>query len=274
MILFQEDFENSNFKSRSWYDNTDLQLSKAEYIKGSTRSLEFHFLKGANKPVSGAAIRKKFSETDELYVSYYIKYSKNWEGSNKPYHPHEFYILTNKDSEWSGLSYTYLTVYIEQNEGEPLLVIQDGKNIDQTKIGIDLANITENRAVAGCNGDSDGYGVGDCYKAGSEYQNGKVWRSGRVYFQDTLGDYYKNDWHYVEVFLKLNSISKGRAVKNGQMNYWFDGHHIINHNDVIFRTGKYPDMKFNQFVIAPWIGDGSPVEQTMWIDDLTVATSR
>jgi len=31
-------------------------------------------------------------------------------------------------------------------------------------------------------------------------------------------------------------------------------------------------MQFNQFIIAPWIGVGSPVAQTMWVDDLTVAT--
>lgn len=28
-------------------------------------------------------------------------------------------------------------------------------------------------------------------------------------------------------------------------------------------------MKFNQMVIAPWIGDGSPIAQTFWVDDIT-----
>jgi hypothetical protein len=42
----------------------------------------------------------------------------------------------------------------------------------------------------------------------------------------------------------------------------------------MLRTGQYPDMKFNQFMIAPWIGDGSPVDQTFWVDDLTIATLR
>ena len=42
----------------------------------------------------------------------------------------------------------------------------------------------------------------------------------------------------------------------------------------MIRTGEHPDMKFNQFLLAPYIGCGSPVEQTMWIDDLTVATCR
>jgi hypothetical protein len=32
-------------------------------------------------------------------------------------------------------------------------------------------------------------------------------------------------------------------------------------------------MKFNQFVMAPYMGNGSPVDQSFWIDDLTVATA-
>ncbi|KKS35588.1 MAG: hypothetical protein UU98_C0031G0018, partial [Parcubacteria group bacterium GW2011_GWD2_42_14] len=31
--------------------------------------------------------------------------------------------------------------------------------------------------------------------------------------------------------------------------------------------------KWAQFVLAPWIGDGSPIAQTMWLDQLTVSTS-
>jgi len=33
-------------------------------------------------------------------------------------------------------------------------------------------------------------------------------------------------------------------------------------------------MKFNQFLLAPYIGNGSPEEQTMWIDDLTISTKQ
>lgn len=40
------------------------------------------------------------------------------------------------------------------------------------------------------------------------------------------------------------------------------------------RTAQHPNMKFDQFLIAPWIGDGSPVDQTMWVDNLTVETTR
>jgi hypothetical protein len=56
--------------------------------------------------------------------------------------------------------------------------------------------------------------------------------------------------------------------------YWFDRRLVIDRHDVLLRTSANASMQFNQFVIAPYIGDGSPVTQSMWIDDLTVADSR
>ena len=275
-ILFKEDFEDKNFQSRGWYDNVNMQLSSDEHIPGSTSSAEFHFSKGAKTPVSGSAMRRKFTDTDEVYVSYYVKYSSNWEGSNKPYHPHIFQILTNIDGKWIGPAHTHLTAYIEENGGEPLLGLQDAQNIDESNIGVDLTNITENRAVAGCNGDGDGRSgeSGDCYKVGSVHRNWKQWKAGSIYFQDKPGQYYKNDWHFIEAYFKLNTISDGKGVANGRIKYRYDGVLIIDHNDVMMRTAWHPDMKFNQFLIAPWIGDGSPVDQTFWIDSLTVAASN
>ena len=270
-IFFQELFEDTDFASRGWYDNTNIYLSNTEHIQGSNSSAEFHFLKGGTTPTSGSAIRHLFPETDEVYVSYWVKYSSNWEGSNKPYHPHEFLILTNENSIWAGPAYTHLTAYIEQNEGVPLLSIQDGQNIDESNIGVDLTGITEDRSVAGCNGDSDGYGDGECYPAGSSHRNGKQWKAGQVFFQDNEGMYYKNDWHFIEAYFKLNSIVDGIGVADGIIKYRYDDHLIIDHDDIMMRTGKHPNIKFNQFMIAPWIGDGSPVDQTMWVDDLTVA---
>jgi hypothetical protein len=187
--------------------------------------------------------------------------------------------MTNLEDDYAGPAYTHLTAYVEQNEGKPLLTIQDGKNVDGSKIGIDLTNVTEARALAGCNGDSDGYGAGDCYTSldvpdGSVYWNGKVWRAGQIYFQDAAGPYYKNDWHLIEAYFKLNSIRNGKGIADGQIKYWFDGTLIINHENVMLRTGQHPNMKFNQLMIAPYIGDGSPVTQTFWVDNLTLSTSK
>ena len=273
-ILFKESFEDINFSARGWYDNINLQLSSTEHVSESINSVEFHFNQGATTPISGGAIRKKFTETDEVYISYYVKYSSNWEGSNQFYGHHEFYLLTTGDDDWSNLAYTHLTSYIEQNDGTPVFHIQDGQNIDENNIGVNLVDITEQRSVAGCNGDSDGYGNGSCYLVGANHWNVKEWSAGSVYFQDTPGSYYKNDWHFIEVYFKLNSIQDNKGIADGILRYRYDGNLIIDHNNVMMRTGIHPDMKFNQFVIAPYMGAGSPVDQTFWVDDLTVATSR
>lgn len=271
--IFSENFEDVNFADRSWYDNTNLTLTTDEHVSNSTKSVEFSWQQGGASPISGGAIRKLIPETDEVYLRYYVKYSANWQGSNTSTHPHEFYLLTNLNGMWDGLAYTYLTAYIEQNEGEPLFAIQDSQNIDVSRVGQNLTSITENRAVGGCNGDSDGFGDGSCYSNGSVYFNGKFWRAGTTYFRDTTGPYYKNDWHLVEAYIKMNTISNGKANKDGQMKYWFDGTSVMNRTNVVIRTGQYPNMKFNQFVIGPYMGS-SPVAQKMWIDNLYVGTSR
>jgi hypothetical protein len=270
--LFREAFDDGNLNARGWYDNSSPVLTTREAVSG--RVLEFRYPKGSIKPISGNAMRKKFSATEAVYLRYQVKYSANWIGSGRNYHPHEFYLLTNKDGDWSGLAETNLTAYIEQTGGVPLVGIQDTSNVDQRRIGQNLATITELRGVAGCNGASDSHGAGNCYLNGSIYRNEKKWKTSRAYFTDSRGPYYKNDWHQVEVFLQLNSIVNGKAIADGIIQYWFDGERLIDQGNVVFRTGKHPDMKFNQLIIGPYIGDGSPVDQTTWFDNVVVGTAR
>jgi hypothetical protein len=60
------------------------------------------------------------------------------------------------------------------------------------------------------------------------------------------------------------------------MQYWFNGTLMIDRHDMLFRTGFRPNLKFRQFIFAPYIGDGSPQTspQSIFIDNLTVATGR
>ena len=263
---FEENFEDGNLSSRGWYDNTSPVLTSQEAAPGSTASVEFRFLVSATRPINGGAMRRQFTESDAVYVSYWVKYSSNWQGSNRSYHPHEFYILTNKDGIWTGPAYTYLTAYIEQNALRSRLAIQDGRNIDRDNIGVNLVGVTEDRSVAGCNGDSDGYGTGSCYPVGGgNYWNGKSWTADSPLI--TAGQ-----WHKIEAYFKLNSIVNGTGIADGVMRYWLNGQIVLDYYDVIYRTGRHPDMKFKQFIIAPWIGDGSPVDQTFWIDNLVLST--
>jgi hypothetical protein len=271
-VLVQEGFEDTAFASRGWYDGGSTVLSTAERYSGAA-SYECRFMTGAR--TCPAPARHLFAATESVYISFRIKHSPNWVGSGKPYHPHMFNFLTNVDGNYIGPAYTHLTTYVEENGGRPALALQDAMNIDEARVGQDLTNITESRAVAGCNGDSDGLGNGDCYPVGSVHRNGKEWRTAAVYFGNTPGTpTYKGDWHLVEAYFKLNSIVGGKGAKDGIIQYWFDGNLVIDHSNAVLRTGAHPTMKFNQLFFGPYIGDGSPVDQAFWIDDLIIAAAR
>lgn len=274
-VLLSEGFEDAAVAGRGWYDNTAPAISAVEH-HGGTGALEMAFAVGGSKPVKGGSLRHKFAPTDRVFLRYYVKYSANWVGSGVSYHPHEFHFVTNLDGDWVGPSATHLTTYIEhgyQNGGIPRLAMQDALNIDTTRVNVDLTSLTERRAAGGCNGQADGYTT-NCYQQGGQWFNEKRWNAGQVAFSPTPGAGYKNDWHKIEVYFQLNSIRSGTALSDGIAQYWFDDQLLIDHRNVQFRTGANPSMQFDQFLIAPWIGVGSPVAQTMWVDDVVVATGR
>lgn len=261
-VLIHESFDDANLAARGWYDHVIPVLSP-----GSTGSaIEYAFDAGATKPTAGSPLRRKFEPSDSIYLTYRVRYSANWVGSGRPYHPHEFHFLTTLDGDWTGLSFTHLTLYIEENGGVPLVAIQDGLNVDQGKVGTNLTASTEQRAVAGCNGSADGY-PDNCYRAAEGFVNEKKWRAPSRLFAD-------DKWHTIEVYVRLNSIAAGKGTNDGIVRYWFDKRLVIDHANVLFRTAANASMRFNQFIMAPYIGDGSPVAQSFWVDDLAVANRR
>lgn len=271
--LLEENFDNTSLTSRGWYDTTGGAVDTANHISGSTGSFKCEFLQGGRGCNGGSPGRHSFTATNSVYLSYWVKHSSSWVGSGRGYHPHMIYFLTNLNGSYDGLAYDHLTAYVEENEGYPVIGIQDGQNIDESKIGQNLIGVTENRAVAGCNGTqaSIGQHTVSCYQSGSVHWNGTLWRAPTAYFFDAG---QKTSWHFVEAYFQLNTVSNGTGQADGVIRYWYDGKLVIDHSNVILRTGARASMQFNQIVIGPYIGDGSPVTQTFWIDNLTVATAR
>jgi hypothetical protein len=276
-VLLDEPFEDADFAARGWYDAPSGTISSAEHIPGSTASFECHIPLAANGCRGGNPARHAFAESESVYITYWVKHTLNTTGS------HLFYLLTNVDGPYNGLAYTHLTVYIEQNAGHPQIRIQDGANIDEARVGTNLVQVTEKRALAGCNGNSDTvnhyvagpYGDGDCWLEGSVHWNGRNYRQEGepVYFSPNPGPFYAGDWHHIEAFIKMNAVSNGIGLPNGEVRMSFDGKLIFQYNDVVLRTGARPNAKFNQFIIGSWVGGGSPVDQTYWIDNLKVMTA-
>lgn len=275
-VLLTEGFDNSQVGARGWYDNTSPAISTVEQRTGAG-ALEMAFNAGATSPVKGGAIRHKFAPTDRIFLRYWVKYSTNFVGSGTTYHPHELQFLSNVDTDWIGPSATHLTLYVEHSwqggGGVPRLNMSDALNIDPSSVGQDLTAVTESRSAAGCNGDTDGYAT-SCYQSGTQWRNGKQWDASGTAFTNAAGPGYKNDWHMVEVYYQLNSIQGGKGVADGITQYWFDGQLKIDLHNILFRTGSNSAMQLTQFLIAPYIGVGSPVAQTMWVDDIILATGR
>ncbi|MBI5548767.1 MAG: hypothetical protein HY901_33210 [Deltaproteobacteria bacterium] len=267
-LLFAESFDDASMAARGWYDNTNILISTSEHAAGSTGSAQFRFDQGATTPTSGGAMRKLFTPTDTLYMSYWLKYDASWQDQATFGH-HEILLLTDQNDAWSNLAFTRLTAYVESwgTPGQsvpvtPHVSFQDGQNIDQSRIGVDLTQVTEARAACGCNGLLDGLSA-SCYDSGTGvYWNGKSLAGGAAL---SLGQ-----WRHVEVFIKLNSVINGKGVADGTVTYWLDGQQLFSSNKVSMRTGQWPNMKFNQFVIAPWMGNGSPRTQNLWLDKLEV----
>lgn len=277
-LLFEEDFENANLTSRGWYDNTSAALSTAEHIGASVSSAQYRFLAGAMTPTSGNAQRHKFAPTSSLYVSYYVKYSANWVGSNQLYHPHEINVMSTLDGDYDGPSNGNMVLYLEQsyqNGGKPRLGMQDNKAINNSYGALphNLVGVTENRSTGGCNGMAESNMASECWDAGGYWYNLKQ-ILGPVVFQPNPGPGYKANWNFVEAYFQLNTVMAGIGQPDGVMQYWFNGTLIIDRHDILYRTGAHSTIQFNQFLIAPYIGDGSPVDQSIFIDNLRVATAR
>jgi len=66
----------------------------------------------------------------------------------------------------------------------------------------------------------------------------------------------------------------GIGQADGIVRYWLNGNLKMEFTNVMFRTGANSTLQFKQFIIGPYIGDGSSVDQTMWVDDLMVGTAR
>ncbi|MFZ1676039.1 MAG: T9SS type A sorting domain-containing protein [Saprospiraceae bacterium] len=281
-ILIFDDFESGDFAGKGWYDGFKDQRTTTEF-KNGTHAYQGHFAQGAT--TSGAG-RHLFTETDKVYISYWVKYSANWIGSGVAYHPHEWSFLTNEDWIYQGPADTYLTTYIEQNGGKPLLALQDSKNVDPNCILLNNNSFlgcngnfssypfTEDRSACSCNGLAGHLDKRDCFPdAGSShgYYSSRSWHADSVYFRNTPGPYYKNDWHKIEAYFELNNIVSGIGIPDGKIRYWYDGQLLITSDSILMRTGAHPDMKFNQLFYGPYIGVGSPIDQTWWVDDLIIA---
>jgi hypothetical protein len=242
-VLFSESFDNPRLLQRDWYDGNKFTISDAQPHAGEG-CIEYGWKVGATNPFNSSGIRHLFEATETVYLRFYIKLSKGWGWTGRPYHPHLMHFMTTENEKFSGPAASHLTVYIEPWNGKLRLAAQDIQNKDKPH------GLTQGPLRGG--------------------YNGQFYDSQETLFNDDA-------WHCVEAMFQLNSLDLKADKPNadGIVRGWFDGKLVIDRTDVVLRSTDFPKMKFNQFLLTPYFGPGLlPHEQTLWIDELAVGTKR
>jgi hypothetical protein len=242
-ILFSESFEDAQLAKRGWYDGEKFAISDKEPFAGKG-CIEYTWQAGGTVPASSSGVRHLFEPTDVVYLRCYIRLSKNWGWSGKPYHPHLMHFMTTENQKFAGPAASHLTVYIEPWNGKLRLAAQDTQNKSAPH------GLTQGPLKGG--------------------YNGKMYDSKDVLFTD-------DGWHCIEVMYQLNTLDMKADKPNadGIVRAWFDNKVVIDETKVVLRSTDFPKMKFNQFLLTPYFGPGLlPHEQTLWIDELAVGTKR
>jgi hypothetical protein len=241
-VLFSESFDDADLAARGWYDGKRFWIDSDAFAgKGC---IEYEWT-DATSPVQGSSpVRRLFEPTGEVAIRFYLKLSKGWGWSGRNYHPHLVHFLTTENSKWHGPAASHLTLYIEPVGGRLRLAAQDIQNAKMPH------GLTQGPLRGG--------------------YNGTFYDSKEILFQD-------DRWHCVEAYFKLNTLDleRGRPNRDGIVRGWLDGQLVIEHTDVVLRSPDFPDMKFNQLLMAPYFGPGLlPHPQKLWIDELAVGTQR
>lgn len=239
---FTESFDDDLLGDRGWYDGDRFQIAR-DGARSGTGCIRYRWSKGGTTPDSMAA-RHLFEPSESVYVRFYIRLSENWGWSGRDYHPHLINFLTTENDKYAGPAATHLTLYIEPQNGRLRLAAQDIQNQDQPH------GLTQGPLKGG--------------------YNGRFYDSDDVLFDDV-------DWHCIEAEFRLNTLDRDADAprSDGIARAWFDGEPVVDRDDIILRTIDFPDMRFNQLLLAPYFGPGLlPHAQTLWIDDLEVRSSR
>jgi hypothetical protein len=242
-VLFSEGFDDAQLLKREWYDGDKFTISDEKPLAGKG-CIEFAWKAKGTTPANSNGARRLFEPTETVYLRFYIRLSKAWGWSGKNFHPHLIQFLTTENGKFHGPAASHLTVYVEPVNGKLRLAAQDIQNKDKPH------GLTQGPLRGG--------------------YNGKLHDSKDELFTDDA-------WHCVEAMFKLNTLDLKADKPNadGVVRGWFDGKLVIDKTDVVLRSTDFPKMKFNQFLLLPYFGDGLlPKAQTLWIDELAVGTER
>lgn len=273
-LIFSESFENNNWSARGWYDGTDSVGVQSGGHVGN--ALRWNWGDGATQPTGFSTIRNSFTQTDELFIEYYMKFDNGWRGSGLTYHPHMIHLQSVDDDIWQGLSRANNSIYLEAISEInspyniiPIIATQDFYRVNTT-YGTppnDLTATTETRSAYHCNTPASLSGAtGICYNDGGGWYSANMWSSPEIIIP-------KDQWVKVEAYFKKNTFGGGVANFDGTMQMWINDELAIDKSTVLYATNYYNTTQWDKIILAPWIGDGSPIAQSMWLDEFKIYDS-
>lgn len=276
--FFYEGFDDTSFHNRGWFDGYMWDIVQDDE-RGSVGM--WLWREGATSPQNFSTLRNNLADDhDQFFIRFWKKYHEDWEGSHLNWHPHLIQFLSNVDIEelgnyaspansYLGLYFESLAQLVEPYALRPLFAMQDVRRVN-TDYGTppqDITQETEYRSVNLCNGCLQGQDCGtsgSCYSIGS----GNWYSSRRWRLQDT--EIPKGQWSKQEYWIKMNSVIDGVGVPDGELKMWVDDVLVYESDNMLYRTAEHPNMAMKQLVLAPYIGSGSPVEQRLYIDDISI----
>lgn len=240
-VLFTESFDDGKLLTRGWYDGERFKID-GDGARAGAGCIAFHWNENKKPEFSGS--RHLFEPSETIFIRCYLKLSKGWGWTGKPFHPHCINVMTTDNEKFHGPAASRLTLYVEPWNGRLRLGCQDIQNAKAPH------GLTQGPLRGG--------------------YNGKLYDSKDEVFKD-------DQWYCIEAMFQLNTLDLAADKPNadGIIRGWVDDKLVIDETKVIFRTTDYPKMKFNQFLMTPYFGDGLlPHAQTLWIDELAVSTKR
>ena len=241
--LLVEGFDDRRLLDRGWYDGRTFDIDDRNPRSG-LGAIRYHWKAGASVPESSSGVRRLLEPSESVYLRCFLRFSPGWKWTGKPWHPHLMHFMTTENGKWHGPAASHLTIYIEPWNGHLRLAATDIQNQDAPH------GLTQGPLRGG--------------------YNGTMFDSPKPVFTD-------DRWYLIEAFFRLNTLNgqQNKPNADGVVRSWVDGNLQFERTDVIFRTVDFPTMRFNQFLLTPYFGPGLlPQPQTLWIDDLSVATDR
>jgi hypothetical protein len=86
-VLFRESFDDAGLLKRGWYDGSTFTISGTQPYAGKG-CIEYRWRTDTTTPVSSSGVRRLFAPTDTVYLRCYLRLSKGWGWTGRPYHPH------------------------------------------------------------------------------------------------------------------------------------------------------------------------------------------